>query len=197
MAEAVTLPRRQALVLVVLTCIPVPVLTIGGFAFPLPELAQRALAPLLPFVDAPDNSRVSWREAGSVHAVSILSTPSERRGIDALGPSSKLDASVAPAARTQAARGFSSLENASTPEPAAGHVDGDEPVAAVSTPAGGEGAGTNTGADESPGRPGPSRGRGRTVKWLRRRREQRNWRQRLWQRQQLWRQCWLRQRKRR
>ena len=69
--EAVGLPRRQLLVLVLLTCVPVPLLTLGGLAVPFPELAQRALAPLLPFVDTPGQTAQAGAPA-SVRAVSIL-----------------------------------------------------------------------------------------------------------------------------
>ena len=49
--EAVDLPRHRLLVLVLLVFVPVPLLTLGGLAVPFPELAQRALAPFLPFVE--------------------------------------------------------------------------------------------------------------------------------------------------
>ena len=75
--ETVELSRRQLLALVVLTCVPVPLLTVGGLAAPFPELAQRALAPLLPFIDMPGaESSPSWPEA--VRTVSIVRTGAEQ-----------------------------------------------------------------------------------------------------------------------
>jgi hypothetical protein len=50
---AADLPRRQLLVLLVLTFVPVPLLTVGGLAVPFPQLVQKVLAPLLPLVDSP------------------------------------------------------------------------------------------------------------------------------------------------
>ncbi len=74
MTEAFNLPRRQALVLVLLTFVPVPLLTLGGFAVPFPELVQRALAPILPFVDEPGRSALAGAPV-SVYALPILDAP--------------------------------------------------------------------------------------------------------------------------
>ena len=53
---AVELSTRQTAILVLLLIVPVPLLTLSGVAVPFPDLVQRALAPLLPFVEAPGNA---------------------------------------------------------------------------------------------------------------------------------------------
>ena len=83
MAEVAGLPRRQLLAVAVLMCVPVPLLTLGGLAVPFPELAQRALAPILPFVDSPGTPSASGAPA-SVRALPILAGPADRSaGADA------------------------------------------------------------------------------------------------------------------
>ncbi len=77
MAEVAGLPRRQLLAVAVLMCVPVPLLTLGGLAVPFPELAQRALAPILPFVDSPGTPSASGAPA-SVRALPILADPADR-----------------------------------------------------------------------------------------------------------------------
>ena len=77
MAEVAGLPRRQLLAVAVLMCVPVPLLTLGGLVVPFPELAQRALAPILPFVDSPGTPSASGAPA-SVRALPILADPADR-----------------------------------------------------------------------------------------------------------------------
>ena len=79
--EAVDLPRRQLLVLVLLVCLPVPFLTLGGLSAPFPEFAQRALAPLLPFVADPGDEAL----AGRVEAARALIVASPGDGLEAAG----------------------------------------------------------------------------------------------------------------
>ena len=54
--DAVALSRQQAVILALLIIVPVPLLTLGGLAVPFPELVQRALGPLLPFVETPGDT---------------------------------------------------------------------------------------------------------------------------------------------
>jgi hypothetical protein len=87
--ETVDLSRHQALLLAVLVFVPVPLLTLGGLAVPFPELAQRALAPLLPFVAPPDSTqRDALEESRLFHALAVVSSPGDfasRRGSAQLG----------------------------------------------------------------------------------------------------------------
>ena len=77
MVEATGLPRRQLLAVALLMCVPVPLLTLGGLVVPFPELAQRALAPILPFVESPGLANASGAPA-SVRGLLILAGPRDR-----------------------------------------------------------------------------------------------------------------------
>jgi hypothetical protein len=88
--EAVSMPRHQAVLLGLLMCVPVPLLTLGGLAAPIPELAQRAFAPLLPFLEVPSASeRVAIREPQSIHTLVIRPASGEREARGSLDPSEK------------------------------------------------------------------------------------------------------------
>ncbi len=82
--EAVDLPRHHLLVLVLLVFVPVPLLTLGGLAVPFPELAQRALAPFLPFVEHSAASQQGARTLAILPA--LTETPRTPAGRAEVGP---------------------------------------------------------------------------------------------------------------
>src|SRR5262245_13366867 len=99
-SEAVDVSRRPLLVLVLLVCVPVPLLTLGGLAVPFPEVAQRALAPLLPFVQVPGAER-SAASANATSALTIVPTRSEiARGRDVAGSTGPRTNSGTPSERS-------------------------------------------------------------------------------------------------
>jgi hypothetical protein len=72
------LRRRQTLLFVLLTLVPVPLFTVGGLAVPFPELAQRALAPILSFVHVPAPAEVTAAgDASAVHTLAIRAPSGE------------------------------------------------------------------------------------------------------------------------
>ena len=128
---AADLPRRHLLALVALTLVPVPLLTVGGLAAPFPELAQRALAPMLPFVVAHREAQAAPLPRGAMHAVRIrpaarensagAPAPERRQGL-VLQPAkprssaalARLTAS-APSARTSGSEPVSTGDEGSSP----------------------------------------------------------------------------------
>ena len=80
-AEAVALSRPQVLALVLLTCVPIPLLSLAATVVPLPEILERAAATFVPFV-APtlgeDEGRVARESASAVHTLGIVHRPSEQ-----------------------------------------------------------------------------------------------------------------------
>jgi hypothetical protein len=154
--DAVTLSRQQAAVLVLLIVVPVPLLTLGGLAVPFPELVQRALAPLLPFVETPGETSAAGAPA-AVGVVPILGPVPAFDGSATEGASSSaiphsrvpaptlLDGSASPVS------GFTPdvREPVEDPDPASGT---DAPVA----PAAGPAAEPDSGAGGAGSPPSPS-----------------------------------------
>jgi hypothetical protein len=174
LTEAIDLSRRQSLVLVLLMFVPVPLLTIGGLAVPFPELAQRALAPLLPFVETPGKRSVTGLPTG-LRALAIVDADSSAAALDASGPDLEaVGATVSPEAGQPASRGAAadggppspgtapaapvdtqvperSPEGPGASEPA-GNEDGNAPTG--ETPGGGDVSGTAS--PPAPERPSPA-----------------------------------------
>jgi len=80
-AEAVALSRPQVVALALLTCVPIPLLSLAAMVVPLPQILERAAATFVPFV-APtlgdDEGRVARESASAVRALGIVHRPSEQ-----------------------------------------------------------------------------------------------------------------------
>ncbi len=80
-AEAVALSRPQVVALALLTCVPIPLLSLAATVVPLPQVLERAVATFVPFV-APtlgdDEGRVARESASAVRALGIVHRPYEQ-----------------------------------------------------------------------------------------------------------------------
>ncbi len=80
-SEAVALSRPQVIALAVLTCVPIPLLSLAATVVPLPQVLERAVATFVPFV-APtlgdDERRVARESASVVRALGIVHRPYEQ-----------------------------------------------------------------------------------------------------------------------
>ena len=186
--EAVDLPRHHLLVLVLLVFVPVPLLTLGGLAMPFPELAQRAFAPFLPFVErsaAPQPARTlailptlaetahtSANRVGTSSAPPARSQPPAFKTVRVrpqvkpevqLAMSSDAAAGVATIDRSAAGSGNGGVSHGSPPSA----PDSGAPHAGSGTETGGEGSsssGTRARAPAAdPGRAEPRRGATRAA----------------------------------
>lgn len=73
-AGAYAISRRDAVLLVLAVCLPVPLLSASGLAVPLPEIVQRVAASLVPFL-----SREEASSGVALNSGSILLAPGEPR----------------------------------------------------------------------------------------------------------------------
>ena len=73
--------RPQVVALALLTCVPIPLLSLAARVVPLPKILERAAATFVPFV-APtlgdDEGRVARESASAVRALGIVYRPSEQ-----------------------------------------------------------------------------------------------------------------------
>lgn len=130
-ADAVTLSPRQTTLLVLMAVLPVPLLTLGGLALPFPDLVQRALAPLLPFVEAPGDATAAGAPAS---LAPIL--PGVTVGVSASEPASSRVASpvLVPAPAFAPASQSTPTVTSSIPEDVREPVVATDPGAGSSSP---------------------------------------------------------------
>ncbi len=158
-SEAVALSRPQVIALAVLTCVPIPLLSLAATVVPLPQILERAAATFVPFV-APtlgdDEGRVARESASAVRALGIVHRPSEQ-SVSSLAPRTR---PTRVGGFTRGARGVLdpplAPEEGPTTRPGEGTPDATPPGDAGPTtpPAGGPSGdaptGGNTGSGSSP-----------------------------------------------
>lgn len=147
--EAVALPRRHALAIAILTCVPLPLFSLAAIVIPLPQILERAAATFIPFA-APvlsDREPVLRERAVAVRSLEIRYDPLER---DVQAPqddrSSRLDSRAL--SRGAPARGRRNVT------PPGVHADGGPGQAQVEPVDPGGGAGgepDNTGSGDAAG----------------------------------------------
>ena len=170
-SEAVALSRSQVVALALLTCVPIPLLSLAATVVPLPQVLERAVATFVPFV-APtlgdDEGRVARESASAVRALGIVHRPSEqsvssiapregpaRAGGLTRGVSGGLDPRLAPEGDPTTQPGEGTPD--STPPGGAGGHDESPPSGTDPTtpPAGGPSGDTPPGGNTG-GSPAPS-----------------------------------------
>ncbi len=73
--------RPQVVALALLTCVPIPLLSLAATVVPLPEMLERAAATFVPFVPptlGDDEGRVARESASAVRTLGIVHRPSEQ-----------------------------------------------------------------------------------------------------------------------
>lgn len=156
-AEAVVLSRRHVLVLALLSCIPLPLLSIGATLAPLPNVAERVAATLVPFVDptlGENEGRVARERDAASGYVEIQLRPSERTFDEATA-----------ASRTAVRSGLSPSVSGTTPQTnpkLQPTPEDDGPTQSTSSPGAGGSGGSSSGSDsgESNGDSDESNGKG-------------------------------------
>jgi len=118
-AEAVALSRRNLAAIAILACVPLPLLSLGAMAVPLPQFVERAAASFMslaaPVLDG--EGPVIRERAVAVRSVEIVYTPREQRVSSVVNDSPSLAGSVSSSRGVPARGGFAA---AATETPTSG-----------------------------------------------------------------------------